>query len=52
MKSFNINAAPFIPIIISATKEKYEVYINTNTKQLVHLMETSKNVPKYLKKIE
>jgi len=65
---FNINAKEFVPSFLSqkVTKEVIEVieekkpvkkleeqvYLNTLTGQLIYMMATTKNVPKYLQPYE
>ena len=57
---FNINAKEFVPFVNEVKKEettpvkRFEeyVYLNTLTGQLVYMMATSKNLPKYLQPYE
>lgn len=48
--AFNINAKPFIIATNIVVKKKLEeIYLNKKTGQQIHLMHTTKNIPKYLK---
>ena len=51
VKKFNVNAKEFSPEEVPKEVPKEQAYKNTITGQIVYLMTTAVNAPKYLQKV-